>query len=349
MPLLRAGTLRKVAEAQQGHAGPLSLLTFRSPNPRGFGRVIRAPEGTIRGIVEEAVATSAQRNIDELNIGVYCFRPEWLWAHLPRVRVSPQGEQYLTDLVGMAAAEGAEVGSVILEDSDESIGVNTREHLAEAEAALRRRLNQKWMLDGVTLRDPATTYIGPKVELGRDTVIESNTHLEGNTIVGTGCRIGPNSIVRDSILGKDCIVEASVLEGAELADEVRIGPFSHLRPGARLGRAVHVGNFGEVKNSTLGPGVRMGHFSYVGDATVGADVNIGAGTITCNFDGERKHATEIGAGAFIGSDTMLVAPIRIGQRARTGAGSVVTRDVPDDSVAVGVPARVIRRKGLVGG
>jgi bifunctional UDP-N-acetylglucosamine pyrophosphorylase/glucosamine-1-phosphate N-acetyltransferase len=344
MPLLRGETLRKVAETQARHPGPFTLLVLRSSQARGFGRIVRRQGGAIQEIVEEAVATSAQREIDEINVGVYCFRPEWLWAHLPRVRISPQGERYLTDLVGMAAAEGQTVGSILLEDADEAIGINTREHLAEAEAALRRRVNRRWMLAGVTLRDPATSYIGPLAELGVDTVIEPNTIIEGRTVVGPGCRLGPNSVLRDSVLGGNCVVEASILEGAELEQDVQVGPFSHLRPGARLGRGVHVGNFGEVKNSTLGPGVRMGHFSYIGDATVGADVNIGAGTITCNYDGERKHPTEIGEGAFLGSDTMLVAPVRIGRRARTGAGSVVTRDVPDDSVAVGVPARVIRRK-----
>jgi bifunctional UDP-N-acetylglucosamine pyrophosphorylase/glucosamine-1-phosphate N-acetyltransferase len=344
MPLLRGETLRKVAETQARHPGPFTLLVLRSSQTRGFGRIVRRQGGAIQEIVEEAVATSAQREIDEINVGVYCFRPEWLWAHLPRVRISPQGERYLTDLVGMAAAEGQTVGSILLEDADEAIGINTREHLAEAEAALRRRVNRRWMLAGVTLRDPATSYIGPLAELGVDTVIEPNTIIEGRTVVGPGCRLGPNSVLRDSVLGGNCVVEASILEGAELEQDVQVGPFSHLRPGARLGRGVHVGNFGEVKNSTLGPGVRMGHFSYIGDATVGADVNIGAGTITCNYDGERKHPTEIGEGAFLGSDTMLVAPVRIGRRARTGAGSVVTRDVPDDSVAVGVPARVIRRK-----
>ncbi|MGH2606352.1 MAG: bifunctional UDP-N-acetylglucosamine diphosphorylase/glucosamine-1-phosphate N-acetyltransferase GlmU, partial [Anaerolineales bacterium] len=273
MPLLRGETLRKVAEAQARHAGPFTLLVLRSSQTRGFGRIVRRQGGAIQAIVEEAVATSAQREIDEINVGVYCFRPEWLWAHLPRVRISPQGEHYLTDLVGMAAAEGETVGSILLEDPDEAIGINTREHLAEAEAALRRRVNRRWMLAGVTLRDPATAYIGPLAELGVDTVIEPNTIIEGRTMVGPGCRLGPNSILRDSVLGGNCVVEASILEGAELEQDVRVGPFSHLRPGARLGRGVHVGNYGEVKNSTLGPGVRMGHFSYIGDATVGADVN----------------------------------------------------------------------------
>jgi bifunctional UDP-N-acetylglucosamine pyrophosphorylase/glucosamine-1-phosphate N-acetyltransferase len=225
----------------------------------------------------------------------------------------------------------------------EIIGVNTREHLAQAEEAMRKRTNRHWMLAGVTILDPSATYIGPDVKLATDTIILPNTHLEGKTVVGSSCRLGPNTIIRDSTLGARCHVEASVVEGAVLEEDVEVGPFAHLRSGAKLHRGVHVGNFSEVKNSTLGAGVKMGHFSYIGDATVGEDVNIGAGTITCNFDGERKHPTEIGNNAFIGSDTMLVAPVRVGRGSRTGAGSVVTRDVPDWAVAVGIPARVIRR------
>jgi bifunctional UDP-N-acetylglucosamine pyrophosphorylase/glucosamine-1-phosphate N-acetyltransferase len=200
------------------------------------------------------------------------------------------------------------------------------------------------MLSGVTLQDPATCYIGPQVVIGKDTTILANTHLEGATTIGEGCVLGPGTVVRQSTIGDRCSLELSVVEQAVLEDEVDIGPFAHLRPGAHLMRGVHMGNFGEVKNSTLGPGVKMGHFSYIGDANVGAETNIGAGAITCNYsrDGKKNH-TEIGAGAFIGSDSMLVAPVTIGAGAVTGAGSVVTRDVPDDSLAVGHPARVIRK------
>jgi len=195
----------------------------------------------------------------------------------------------------------------------------------------------------VTLQDPASTYIGPEVTVGADTLVLANTHLEGKTSVGVGCTLGPNTVIRDSIVGDGCTVEASVLEGARLDEQVEVGPFAHLRPGAHLMRGVHMGNFGEVKDSTLGPGTKMGHFSYVGNAEIGPQANVGAGTITCNYDGEKKHPTTIGEGAFIGSDTMLVAPVKVGKGARTGAGAVVTKDVPDDSVAVGMPARVIRK------
>jgi bifunctional UDP-N-acetylglucosamine pyrophosphorylase/glucosamine-1-phosphate N-acetyltransferase len=212
--------------------------------------------------------------------------------------------------------------------------------LAEAEAEIRQRINEKWMQDGVTIIDPATTYIRAEVTLGPDTVIHPNTYLEGQTSVGAECQIGPNAIIRDSALGDRCIVFNSVVEGSVLEDDVDVGPFAHLRRGARLAAGVHMGNFGEVKNAYLGPGTKMGHFSYVGDTTTGPGVNIGAGTVTCNYDGKRKHHTEIEEGAFIGSDTMLVAPVRVGKGAKTGAGAVVTRDVPPGGLAVGVPARL---------
>jgi bifunctional UDP-N-acetylglucosamine pyrophosphorylase/glucosamine-1-phosphate N-acetyltransferase len=208
---------------------------------------------------------------------------------------------------------------------------------------MRARLNLAHMLAGVTIVDPATTYIEPGVSIGRDTVVWPNTHLEGATTIGEACTIGPNAIVRDSKIERDCKVLASVVEGAWLEEKVDIGPFAHLRKGAHLCKGVHMGNFGEVKDSTLGPGTKMGHFSYIGNATLGADVNIGAGTITCNYDGERKNPTEVGEGAFLGSDTMLVAPVKLGAGARTGAGAVVTKDVEADTLVVGVPARPIKK------
>jgi bifunctional UDP-N-acetylglucosamine pyrophosphorylase/glucosamine-1-phosphate N-acetyltransferase len=232
------------------------------------------------------------------------------------------------------------VEAVAAEETMEAMGINTRVHLAEAESVLRRRINRRWMLNGVTIVDPATTYIEPGVTIGRDTTVWPNTHLRGETTIGEHCHIGPNTIVVDCRIGDRCRALASVLEQAVMEDGADVGPFGHLRKGARLCEGAHMGNFGEMKNSTLGPGAKMGHFSYLGDAEVGAGANIGAGTITCNYDGVHKHKTVIEEGAFIGSDTMLVAPVRVGQGAKTGAGSVVTRDVPAGAVAYGVPARV---------
>jgi bifunctional UDP-N-acetylglucosamine pyrophosphorylase/glucosamine-1-phosphate N-acetyltransferase len=343
MPLIRSDSLSRLAQTQERHSGPITMLTGDSSNTRGFGRVLRDEVGRILGIIEEAHADEDQRKITELNLGAYAFEAEWLWSNLDQLPLSPKGEYYLTDMIARAVEQGLDIASVPIDDESELIGVNTRAHLAEAEAAIRKIINQRWMTAGVTMLDPTTTYVGPLVMIGQDTVLLPNTHLEGETKVGEGCTIGPNTIVRGTSIGNQCHIESSVLDGATLEDEVTIGPFAHLRQGAYLCRGVHMGNFAEVKNSRLEPGVKMGHFSYVGDAEIGAETNIGAGTITANFDGEKKNRTEIGEGAFIGSDTMLVAPLKIGDHARTGAGSVVTRDVPDYGLAVGVPARVIRK------
>jgi len=345
MPLLRPETLRRLVDRQRENTGPLTLLTLIADDPRGFGRVVRDEDGGIVAIVEEATATPEQLAIRELNAGVYCFDAEWLWSHVDRIPLSmPKQEYYLTDLIGMAAAEGLRVEGVPAEDPTEALGINTRVHLAEAEAILRRRINRHWMEAGVTMIDPETTYIEAEVQIGRDTTIWPNTILRGETVIGERCQIGPNSLVEDSTIGDECRVLASVVEGAVMERGSDVGPFSHLRPGARICTGAHVGNFGEIKNATLGPGAKMGHFSYLGDAEVGAGANIGAGTITCNYDGRQKHRTEIGEKAFIGSGTMLVAPVRIGKEAVIGAGAVVTRDIPDGALAYGVPARVKKQE-----
>jgi bifunctional UDP-N-acetylglucosamine pyrophosphorylase/glucosamine-1-phosphate N-acetyltransferase len=349
MPLLSAETLRALVDRQRTSGAAVVMLTLVSDDPRGFGRVVRDERGAVVRIVEEAAATEQERAIRELNAGVYCFDAAWLWQNVDRIPLTqPKGEYYLTDLIGMAVAQGRGVEVAPVADENEVLGINTRVHLAEAEAVLRGRINRQWMEAGVTMTDPATTYIEAEVRIGPDTVLEPGTILRGRTAIGQGCHIGPHTLIVDSTLGDHCRVTFSVVEGAVMEDRSNVGPFGHLRPGARLCVGAHMGNFGEVKNATLGPGAKMGHFSYLGDAEVGAGANIGAGTITCNFDGERKHRTEIGEGAFIGSDTMLVAPVRVGRGAKTGAGSVVTHDVPDGAVAYGVPARVVgetRKRG----
>ena len=344
MPLVTAETLSTLVIKQQTHAGPITILTLVDDDPRGFGRVIRKADGSVQEVVEQAQATPAQLAIRELNVGMYCFDACWLWEALKRIPLSPKGEYYLTDLVGIAASDGLPVQAVTAEDPAEVIGINTRVHLAEATTLLRQRINRAWMLAGVTLIDPATTTIEPEVTIGQDTVIWPNTYLYGKTVIGQSCILGPNTMIHDTQVGNRCEVLASVLENAVVEDDVDIGPFSHLREGAHLAKGVHMGNFGEIKNSTLGPGTKMGHFSYIGDAQIGASVNIGAGTITCNFgvDG-KKNPTEIGEGAFIGSDTMLVAPVKIGAGAVTGSGSVVTKNVPPETLVVGMPARAIRK------
>ena len=369
MPLLRPETIQGLVETQKANKGPLTMLTVSAADPRGFGRVVRAPGGSVQAIVEEAAATEEQLSIHELNVGAYCFSADWLWEALHKIKVSPRvpsgnrdyhagivptllrgngtttqkGEYYLTDTVALAVQAGLTVQALVSDDLVETIGINTRVHLAEAELAMRQRINRAHMLAGVTIVDPASTYIEPGIKIGRDTVIWPNTYLRGKTVIGEGCVIGPNTIAEDTTVGDCCEILAAVMEGAVVEDNVGIGPFARLRKGAHLCKGVHVGNFGEVKDSTLGPGTKMGHFSYIGNATIGDNVNIGAGTVTCNYDGVHKNQTEIGEDVFIGSDTMLVAPVKIGARSRTGAGAVVTKDVEPDTLVIGVPARPIKK------
>ena len=344
MPLLRPETLRHLVQVHADTQSTITMLSVVLDDPHGYGRVLRDAQGNVVGVVEEVDATPEQRQIRELNAGIYCFDVPWLDEHLPRIQPSPiKGEYYLPELIGMAVAEGRRVTAIPVEDADEVVGINTRVHLAEATKIMQRRINEAWMLAGVTIMDPQTAYIGPHVQLAQDVVIYPQTTIWGDTRVEEGTEIGPQSYILSSTIGRHVRIFHSVVEHAILEDRVEIGPFAHLRKGAHLAEGVHMGNFGEVKNSYLGPGTKMGHFSYIGDAHVGANVNIGAGTITCNYDGVRKNKTVIEDEAFIGSDTMLVAPVRVGRGAKTGAGSVVTRDIPPYTLAYGVPARPKRR------
>jgi bifunctional UDP-N-acetylglucosamine pyrophosphorylase / glucosamine-1-phosphate N-acetyltransferase len=340
MPLLREETLARLIEMHAASASPVTMSSLIGDDARGFGRVVRDAQGHVAAIVEQADATPEQLAIREYNVSAYCFDADWLWSALEQIPVSPKGEYYLTDVVALAVEEGYSVGSLVLDDPDEAIGLNNRVHLADAEKIMRKRINEGWMLAGVTIVDPATTYIEAEVHIGRDTVILPNTYLRGQSVIGEDCEIGPDTILIDTQVGSHVQLLASVLEYAQVANHVTMGPYCHLRKGAVLDEGVHLGNFGEVKESYLGPGTKMGHFSYIGNAKIGKDVNIGAGTITCNYDGERKNPTEIGDEVFLGSDTMLVAPVKIGNRSVTGAGAVVTHDVPEDTLVMGVPAKV---------
>lgn len=345
VPLITAEILARLAQSHEEQAADLTFLTAQVEEVGEYGRVQRDGDGRVTGVVEAPERDEGTEGPAEINAGQYCFRAAWLWPRLAAIPKASNGEHYLTSLVPMAVQEGAALLPVPAADPDEVQGINDRVQLARAEALLRERINRCHLLAGVSLVDPATAYIDADVTIGRDTVIEPNTHLRGATVVGEGCRLGPNSTLRDAAVGDRCRIVASTVEEATLEEEVDVGPYSHLRPGAYLCAGVHVGNFAEVKNARLGRGVKMGHFSYIGDAEVGDETNIGAGTVTCNFDGLAKHRTLIGRGAFIGSDTMLVAPVTLGDGARTGAGSVVTRDVPPGATAVGVPARIARASG----
>lgn len=340
MPTIRLETLRALVALHREHRPAVTLLSVLSDDSMGFGRVVRDAQGRAQAIVEEAVATPEIMALKELNCGVYCFDAEWLWRRLPDVpRTMPKGEYYLTDMVALAIADGRPVQVLQITDVSEVQGINNRVQLAEGERILRQRINEQHLLNGVTLVDPATITIEPDVEIGQDTVIHPNTALHGHTRIGANAHIGPNSVIRDSVIGDECRVEASHLEGATMERGANIGPFGHLRPGAHLAEGVHLGDYGEVKQAYLGPGTKMGHFSFVGDARVGARVNIGAGVITCNYDGRQHQETVIEDDAFIGSGAMLVAPVHIGKGARIGAGAVVTHDVPAGGLVYGVPAR----------
>jgi bifunctional UDP-N-acetylglucosamine pyrophosphorylase/glucosamine-1-phosphate N-acetyltransferase len=347
-PLLTSETLAALVAARAAAGAPLALVTCRTPDPTGYGRIVRDGAGRPTGIVEEKAATPEQRAIDEINTGFYAVDAAWLRANLPRIERNPAGEYYLTDLIALAVAGARPAGPwpVVTTSAEisEAMGINDRVQLAEAGALLRRRTLRRLMLGGATIVDPATTYIDDTVEIGPDTIVLPGTTITGATRIGGGCTVGPQAIIDSSTIGDRCRVVASVLESCIMEADSDVGPFSHLRPGAHLESHVHVGNYAEVKNARLGSGTAMGHFSYIGDATVGRDVNIAAGVITANYDGRVKHHTTIGDAAFIGCDTVLRAPVEVGQGAVTGAGAIVTRDIPPETVAVGMPARPIKRR-----
>ncbi len=341
-PLMRPETLRALLAEHQRTGATLTFLTGFTDEPGEYGRVLRDEDGRIRGIVEAKHATAAELAIREVNSGIYCFQTTWLAARLPRLVEHDNGEFYLTDLVAMALDEGLTVATQQASIA-ESAGVNDRIQLAEAEAVLRQRVLRELMLSGVTVEDPATTYVEAGVRVGQDTILRHGTTLRGETVIGERCEIGPFSVIQDSVISDDCRVYSSWLESAVMRNGARVGPMSRLRSGADIGPGAHVDNFAEVKNATLGDDVQMHHFSYIGDATIGARTNVAAGVITCNFAADgKKYRTEVGEDVFIGSDTMLIAPVTLGDGARTGAGSVVNRDVPPGGVAVGVPARIRR-------
>ncbi len=341
VPLLRADTLARLVAAHRAADGAGAVLTARLADPTGYGRVVRDDRGVVARIVEHADASDDERAVDEVNTSIYCFRRSMLAPALRRL--SPEnakGEYYLTDVVAVLRQAGHEVIAVEVEDSTEALGVNDRAQLAEAEHVLRRRINDQWMRAGVTMVDPERTYVDVTVQLAADVCLLPGTMLQGTTRVAAGAVIGPDCQIVDSVVGDRAVVRQSVARGVEIGPDVTVGPYASLRPGTRLDDGAHVGTFVEIKASVVGPGAKVPHLSYVGDAEIGADANLGAGTITANYDGRVKHPTRVGAGAHTGSNTVLVAPVDVGDGAYTGAGAVVTRDVPDGALARGVPARI---------
>jgi bifunctional UDP-N-acetylglucosamine pyrophosphorylase/glucosamine-1-phosphate N-acetyltransferase len=340
-PLLPADLFQQLLREQAEGEAAIALLSTRVADPTGYGRIVRDERGGCTRIVEEADADAALHLIDEVNVGSYCFDAAWLRANVASVPASAKGEFYLTDLVAMAVGAGRRVSVVMAPRPELAAGINDRVQLAAAEHLLRREIAERHMRNGVTIVDPATTWIGGAVEIGQDARIEPRTVLSGATLIGQDAVIGPNAEVRDSRIGPRSVVWASVVEESTVAEDVEIGPYSHLRPGCEIGPRCRIGNFAEVKKSRLGAGTQQHHFSYLGDAEVGERVNIGAGAVTANFDGVDKFRTVIGDDAFIGVDTMLRAPVTVGPGAKTGAGAVVTRDVAAGATVVGMPARRI--------
>jgi bifunctional UDP-N-acetylglucosamine pyrophosphorylase/glucosamine-1-phosphate N-acetyltransferase len=341
VPLLESVLLRELLEERRLDEAAIALIAVDAIDPGDLGRVVRDEAGIVDRIVERKDATDEELAVSEINSGLYAFDAAWLRARIGSLKASPKtGELYLTELVELARADGRVVVGLTVDDDGRLLGINDRAELAQAEWDMRTRINAAHMIQGVTMRDPSTVYVDSTVTLAADVTIEPNVILRGATSVGEGTTIGAGSQVADSSIGAGCVVWASVVESSTIEDDARVGPFSHLRPGSVVGKGAEVGNFAELKNARLGPGVKQHHVSYLGDADLGAGTNVGAGTITANFDGLKKHRTIVGERVFLGVDTMLRAPITLGDDARTGAGAVVTKDVPAGKLAVGVPARI---------
>ncbi len=347
-PLLEASDLCAVVRRHKDAEAHCTVATVEMRDPGGYGRIVRSADGNLLRIVEEKDADAEIRAICEVNLSIYCFDGPTLLRHLPALKnENSQGEYYLTDVVQAIVDEGGRAIVEGLQDPDSVIGVNDRWQLANAEKTLRRRILKSHALSGVTVRDVDTIFIGPDVKIAPDVTIEPCTTLNGSTTIAGGCRIGPYSIIDDSEIGEDSLVYMSRLSESRLGKQVKCGPFANLRPKSVLGDKVKVGNFVEVKNARLGERAAASHLSYLGDASVGAGTNIGAGTITCNYDGYGKHRTEIGAGTFVGSNSTLVAPITIGDGAVIAAGSVITHDVPGHSLGIGRSRQEVKEEWAI--
>lgn len=341
VPLVAAEQLVAIVEQRRLDDAAISLASVYAADPGELGRVVRSEFGSVERIVEARDATGEELETNEVNAGLYAFDAAWLRRRIGALTPSTSNKElYLTDLVALAREDGRIVSAVGFEDDGTLDGINDRSQLAQAEWALRVRINEAHMRAGVTMRDPSTAYVDWGVEIGQDVTLEPGVHLTGATTIGDASTIGPDTTIVDSTIGRGCAVRRSVIERSTVHDGASVGPYSHLRAGSHVGANAEVGNFAEVKNANLGAGVKQHHMSYLGDAEIGAGTNVGAGTITANWDGRVKNRTTVGERVFLGVDTMLVAPVEVGDGAKTGAGAVVTKNVPAGKLAVGVPARI---------
>jgi bifunctional UDP-N-acetylglucosamine pyrophosphorylase/glucosamine-1-phosphate N-acetyltransferase len=335
-PLIQSVTIRKLVDKHLLTGAAVTVLTARVSDPTGYGRVVRNEEGLVDKIIEHKDASEAEKQIDEINTGIYCFDHKGLFAALKEITpANAQGEYYLTDVIGLFAEKGRLVSAMTIEDPLETSGINDRVQLAEADRYMRMKIIENMMKSGVTVIDPSTTFVDRKARVGRDTVIHPFTILEGNTQIGEDCILGPGTRLVNTTIGNGVTIQNSIALDSRVDDNCQIGPFAYLRPETNLGKGVKIGDFVEIKKSTVGDGSKIPHMSYIGDAEIGQKVNIGAGTITCNYDGSKKWPTLIGDGAFIGSNTNLVAPVEVGVKAVVGAGSTISKDVPDGALGVG--------------
>lgn len=334
-PLFRAETFNKLFEYHHQRHAAVTILTSNAPAPTGYGRIVRNDVGIVERIVEEKDASAKEKEIHEINTGVYCFDNQKLFAALKKINNNnAQGEYYLTDVIGIMKQAGEIVTAYWMPDFNESMGVNNRVALAQANRIMRQRINEELMMNGVTMIDPATTYIDAGVQVGRDTVIEGNVVIKGNTKIGSDCFIGAGSRIIDSTIHDGVKVISSTLESAEMHDGSDIGPNSHLRPLAEIGKNVHIGNFCEVKKAYVGEGTKVGHLTYIGDATLGKNINVGCAVVFVNYDGAKKHHTNVGDHAFIGSNSNLVAPVNIAADSFIAAGSTITDNTERFDMAI---------------
>ncbi|HSP34851.1 MAG TPA: bifunctional UDP-N-acetylglucosamine diphosphorylase/glucosamine-1-phosphate N-acetyltransferase GlmU [Thermoanaerobaculia bacterium] len=344
VPLTRLETLQNLIGEHERSDNALTVLTMKLDDPAMYGRIVRDGSGAVTKIVEAKDASGAEKRIDEVNAGIYVFEAEHLFDNLRNLSTTnAQGEYYLTDLIAVLRKSGHRVGAVVVDDPTEAAGVNSRADLALVEGEIQRRVVANLMTGGVTFRNPSTVVIDSTVTIGNDTVVYPFVTIEGKTRIGSGCVIEPGVHLIDVTVGDDVHLKTgTVAQESEIGDEAAVGPYAHLRAGSKLGKHVKVGNFVETKKAVFGERAKASHLSYIGDADIGADVNIGAGTITCNYDGVNKHKTVLEDGVFIGSDTQLVAPVRVGKGAYVGAGSTITKDVPADSLALSrTPQKIV--------